>query len=60
MKLRRDAIELRIEVRPEAIDDRDDGDRNAGSDQAVLNGGSTGNVFQETRNKFGHYTTPGY
>ena len=49
-----DRGELLVEVSTNAVDHSDDGQRNAGSDQAVFNGGGARLIVQETRKKFRH------
>jgi len=39
---------LKVELGAQRVDDRDDGNRNAGRDQAVLNGGGAGIVSKES------------
>src|SRR5258708_16502866 len=47
-----------VEVGADAVHDRNDGQRNAGSDEAVFNGGGTSLILHETRKKLGHSKTP--
>ena len=49
-----DRGELRVQVGAEAIDDRDDRERDARSNQAVLDGGGAQLVLHETRNQVLH------
>jgi len=51
VKLGRDAPEGVVELGAKAIDGRDNRDRNARRDEAVLNCGSARTIFQETQNK---------
>src|SRR5262249_12857951 len=49
-----DRRELRVQVGAEAVDDRDDRERDARSNQAVLDGGGARLVLHETRNQVLH------
>src|SRR6516164_9254695 len=49
-----DRVELGIQVAAEAVDDSDNGERNAGRDEAIFDGGSAGLVLHETRNEILH------
>jgi hypothetical protein len=49
-----DAREGRVQACAEARDDGDDGDRDAGGDQAVFDGGRTRLILHETRNEVLH------
>jgi hypothetical protein len=49
-----DGVELAAQVGTDAVDGRDNSQRNTGCNQAVFNGGCAGFVIQETRKKFGH------
>ncbi len=51
VKLTGDTSERRIQLGVEAIHDDDDGNGDAGSDQAILNGRGAGLVLRKTRNK---------
>jgi len=53
-----DRRELGVEVGAKTIDYSNDGERNAGSNQAVFDGGSARFILQETRNKVLHDVTP--
>jgi hypothetical protein len=44
--------EHRDQIDTEALHDRDDGERDACSDQAIFNGGGAGFVSQEIKKKF--------
>ena len=50
LQLRRDGIELGIEVGADRVDGGDDHDRNAGGDQAVFDGGGPRLIFQKRKN----------
>jgi len=54
-----DRRELRVEVRADAIHHGDDSERDARSDQSVLDGGRAGLVFPEFANELLHVTHPG-
>ena len=56
LQLGRDAGEVRVQLRAESIDDRDDRDRNTSGDEAVLDGGSARVVLQKGDN-FTHLLT---
>src|SRR5690242_12330838 len=49
-----DRGELRVQVGTEAVDDRDDRERDARGNQAVLDGGGARLVLHETRNQVLH------
>ena len=51
-----DVGELAVQLAADAVDGGDDDQRDAGSNQTVFNGGSTGLVLYETRNKILHNT----
>src|SRR5438445_286902 len=53
-----DVRELGVQVGTEAVDHSDDRERNAGCNQSIFDGGGSGFIIQETRNKFGHFETP--
>ena len=55
MELSRDAGELGVQLSAKAVDDRDDRDRNARRDEAVLDGGRTGFVLHETHEEVFHW-----
>lgn len=59
MKLVGYASERIAELGAEAVDDRDNRYRDASRDKAILNGGCSRIVFQETRNKLVHDEAPG-
>jgi len=46
-QLRRDRGKRRVEFGPEALDDADNGNGNAGGDQAIFDGGRSVLVFHE-------------
>jgi len=46
-KLRRDAVELRVQGRADRVHGRNDHDRNASSDETILNRGGARLVLQE-------------
>src|SRR3984893_13332870 len=50
-KLGVDAGELRVQRAADAVDDGDDGNRDAGGDEAILDGGRTGLILHEPRNQ---------
>ncbi len=50
VKLTGNTSERRIQLGAEAIHDGDDGNGDAGSDQAILNGRGAGLVLRKTRN----------
>ena len=54
-QLGRDARELGVQRGAEAVDDRDDRDRDAGGDKAVFDGGGARIVPQETRKEVLHW-----
>src|SRR6478736_5140992 len=54
----RDRTELGVQRAAEVVDDGDDRQRDAGSDQAVFNGGGAGFVLHETRNEVLHRLLP--
>ena len=54
LQRRVDVGKLSIQICAEAVDDSDDGERDAGSDQAVLNSGGAGLVRPKLRNKTFH------
>ena len=54
LQLGRDAGERGVQLGAEAVDDRDNGNRNASSDEAVLDRGGARLVLQE-RKYFGHF-----
>jgi hypothetical protein len=56
-KIRRNCAEDVIKLCAKAIDHGDDGNRDAGSDQAVFDGGSAGLILQK-RNKHRHWRIP--
>ena len=47
-QLLRDVVELGVERAADCIDGGDNHDRNAGGDQSILDGGSTGLVFKKS------------
>ena len=49
-----DRGELVVQVAAEAVDDGDNGERDASGDQAVFNSSSAGLVLHKTRNKILH------
>src|ERR1700754_2234770 len=49
-----DRAEIGAQLAAEAVDHRDDRERNAGSDQAVFDGSGAGLVLHETRNQILH------
>src|ERR1041385_1738845 len=49
-----DRRELGVQGAAEAVHDRDDGERDAGGDQSVFDGGGAGLILHETRNKVLH------
>ena len=49
-----DLSKLPVHFNSEAVDDRDDRERDAGGDQAVLDGGGARVILQETRNEVLH------
>ena len=49
-----DAAELGVQVAADAVDDGDNGERNAGGDEAVFDGGGAGLVLHKTRNQILH------
>src|SRR3954467_9830164 len=49
-----DRRELAVQVAAQAVHDGDDGERDAGGDEAVFDRGRTGFVLQETRNEVLH------
>src|ERR1700733_8692515 len=49
-----DRAELGVQVGAEAVDHSDDGERNAGCNEAVFDGGSAGLILHETRNQIFH------
>src|SRR5215510_16445213 len=53
-----DRGELGVQVGAEAVDDRDDRERNAGSNQAVFNRGGAGLILHETGKQVLHNSTP--
>src|ERR1051326_5048528 len=57
-ELGRHVRERVLELAAERVDDRDDGDRDAGGDQAILDGGRTGLVLRELHKGL-HLATPG-
>ena len=54
----RDRAELRVQRGAEVVDDSDDRQRDAGSDQAVFDGGGAGFILHETRNEVLHKLLP--
>src|SRR6185503_8772747 len=54
----RDRAELGVQRAAEVVDDGDDRERDAGSDQAVFNGGGAGFILHETRNEVLHRLLP--
>src|SRR5262245_37487090 len=46
-----DAAELRVQGAADAVDDGDDGNRDAGGDEAILDGGRARLVLHEARNE---------
>ena len=58
MELSRDAGELGVQLSAKAVDDRDDRDRNARRDEAVLDGGGAGLVLHETHEEVFHLVAP--
>src|SRR5689334_12596114 len=55
-----DRGELRVQAGAEAVDHSDDRERDAGSDQAVFDGGGARLVLHETRNQVLHKTNSMY
>src|SRR3954451_9335801 len=49
-----DRRELGVQGAAEGVDDGDDGERDAGRDQSVFDGGGAGLILHETRNKVLH------
>src|SRR5579872_477752 len=58
-ELARHVGERVLQLAAERIDDRDDGNRDAGGDQAILDGGRTGLVLRELHEGL-HEVTPGF
>src|SRR5262245_32516920 len=56
LKLRRDVVELRVQGRADRVHGRNDHDRNASSDETILNRGGARLVLQE-RNNLRHETS---
>ena len=54
-KLSGDAAESRMQLRADAVDDRDDDNGNARGDQAIFNGRSSRLVFPESGEKLGQH-----
>jgi hypothetical protein len=54
LKLCRDTRERRIQLRAEAVHNRNDGDGNAGGNQAVFNGCGSRLILHEPNNKLRH------
>jgi len=48
-----------VQVRADALHDRDDRDRDAGGDKAVLDGGRSRLVLHKAQNDVSHGTAPG-
>src|ERR1700730_13489852 len=44
----------RVQIGAESLDDRDEGDRNTGGDQAIFDGGRTRFFFQKAPQQLGH------
>src|SRR5207302_4526526 len=55
-----DRVEVGAQLRAEAVDGGNDGQRNAGGNQAVFDGGGAGLVLHETRDKVLHQTNSMY
>ncbi len=54
VQLRGDLGEGRAQLRADAVDDADDGNRDAGGDQAILNGGRTRLILRKTLHDVDH------
>ena len=54
MKLGGDARKLSVQLGAEAVDDRDDSNRDAGRDKAILDGGCPRAVLQKVQKKLFH------
>src|SRR5215216_4732169 len=54
----RDLSERRFQLAADALHDRDDGNRDAGGDQAIFDGGRTGLIFDKARNEGFHGLAP--
>ena len=54
-ELCRDEAERRVQLGAEALDGRNDGDRDAGRDQAVFDGGRARIVFHKALNEVIHF-----
>ena len=53
-----DAGEGRVQLRAEALHDRDDRDRDAGGDEAILDGGRARLILYKTHNEAFHLAAP--
>ena len=53
-----DVVEGVLQARADTLHDENDGDRDAGGDKAIFDGGRAGLVLHETRNEGLHGSTP--
>jgi hypothetical protein len=58
-KLVRNAAEAGVELRADRVHDGDDGDRDAGGNQAIFDGGGAGLILEECGKLF-HGKAPGF
>jgi hypothetical protein len=54
LELRRNAFEFGVEAGAQPVDDGDDGYRNSRCDQAILDGGRAGLIFEKTKQQSTH------